>query len=275
METLFGPRAMMETISVMHDTIRRTRANSPPPRPQRNSSILPSFAGMLEIHPTHLADPAGPVEPGIRTTREGEPAYGADFFWFPLDHPARDGDHLVRAHATIPHPAGDAPPEGAEMPDFIDTHEYLSPEVDNIRLLVERFRQELSNGNGTAAQAPVQNPFARLSALLNLRGDVGDAVYSQEEFDRVLSEMIENTTGAGAAPAPASAIRSLPKKNIDAEMLGTEGTAECSICMDHVELGTEVVVLPCNHWFHYNCIQVWLNQHNTCPHCRRSIGSGE
>jgi hypothetical protein len=58
-------------------------------------------------------------------------------------------------------------------------------------------------------------------------------------------------------------------------MMGADGKAECSICMDAVELGTEVTVLPCTHWFHYNCIEPWLSQHNTCPHCRRSIDSVE
>lgn len=112
-----------------------------------------------------------------------------------------------------------------------------------------------------------------LSALLNVDQN-GDAVYTQEAFDRVISEMMEqNGQGASTAPPPASrtAIRSLPKKKMDYDMLGTDGRAECSICMETAELGTEVTVLPCKHWFHFGCIELWLSQHNTCPHCRRSI----
>lgn len=115
------------------------------------------------------------------------------------------------------------------------------------------------------------NPLAMLSTLLNFDRH-GDAVYSQEELDRVISQLIDqNMNGNAPPPASQDAIRSLPKKNVDEEMLGNEGKAECSICMDPVELGTEVTVLPCKHWFHYNCIEMWLNQHNTCPHCRRPI----
>ena len=115
------------------------------------------------------------------------------------------------------------------------------------------------------------HPLALLSTLLNFDRH-GDAVYSQEELDRVISQLVEQNMG-GTAPPPASqnAISSLPKKPVDKEMLGHEGKAECSICMDPVEIGTEVTVLPCTHWFHYNCIEMWLNQHNTCPHCRRPI----
>lgn len=117
------------------------------------------------------------------------------------------------------------------------------------------------------------NPLSILSALLNL-DRTGDAVYSQEELDRVISQLIDqNAHGGAPPPAAGTAIRSLPKKKVDQEMLGTDVKAECSICMDAVELGTEVTVLPCTHWFHYNCIEAWLSQHNTCPHCRRSINS--
>lgn len=110
-----------------------------------------------------------------------------------------------------------------------------------------------------------------LSTLLNMDRH-GDAVYSQEELDRVISQLVEqNTNGSAPPPASQNAIQNLPKKKVDQEMLGSEGKAECSICMDPVELGTEVTVLPCKHWFHYNCIEMWLTQHNTCPHCRRGI----
>lgn len=117
------------------------------------------------------------------------------------------------------------------------------------------------------------NPLSIIASILNA-GRNGDAVYSQEELDRVISQLIDqNVNGNGAPPASQSAIRALPKKKVDREMLGPEGKAECSICMDSVELGTEVAVLPCKHWFHYQCIEMWLNQHNTCPHCRRGINN--
>jgi hypothetical protein len=119
------------------------------------------------------------------------------------------------------------------------------------------------------------NPLAIIASILG-GGRHGDAVYSQEELDRVVSELIDqNINGNGAPPAAQSAIEALPKKKVDQEMLGPEGKAECSICMDPVELGTEVTVLPCKHWFHDQCIEMWLNQHNTCPHCRRPINTSE
>ncbi|KAL8859310.1 MAG: hypothetical protein Q9178_004248 [Gyalolechia marmorata] len=100
----------------------------------------------------------------------------------------------------------------------------------------------------------------------------GDVVYSQEALDRIISQFMEQHNGSSApGPASASAISALPKKQIDKAMLGSDGTAECSVCMDNVELGDEVTVLPCNHWFHGDCVGAWLKEHDTCPHCRQGI----
>ena len=88
-------------------------------------------------------------------------------------------------------------------------------------------------------------PFDLLGAILNpgMNGRMGDAVWSQEAFDRILEQLAEQN-GQSTAPGPAaeSAIKSLETKKVDKEMMGSDGTAECSICMDAVEIGGEVTV---------------------------------
>lgn len=126
---------------------------------------------------------------------------------------------------------------------------------------------------GAAGGNPM-HPLSLLASLLTGGRMGGDAVYSQEELDHVISQLIDQNANQGAPPATDTAIESLPKIKINTEMLGAEGRAECSICMDPVELGTEVTELPCKHWFHGECIESWLKQHNTCPHCRRGINEG-
>lgn len=102
----------------------------------------------------------------------------------------------------------------------------------------------------------------------------GDAVFSQEALDRVITELMEqNQVGNAPGPAPEAAIRALPKKKVEKDMLDDKGKAECSICMESVELGDQVTVLPCKHWFHEACITAWLKEHDTCPHCRKGIAA--
>ena len=111
------------------------------------------------------------------------------------------------------------------------------------------------------------------SSLLNpVNARAGDAVYSQEALDQIISTLMEqHPTSNAPGPASPDAIAALPRKKLDEKLLGPEGKGECSVCMDDVHLGDEVVQLPCNHWFHENCAGLWLGEHNTCPICRKGI----
>lgn len=119
------------------------------------------------------------------------------------------------------------------------------------------------------------HPFLQLFNSLGMvgpGGQMGDFVYSQEGLDRIVSQLMEQTASSNApGPASQNEIDSLPRKKVDEEMLGAEHKAECSICMDEVNIGEEVTVLPCKHWFHHQCVSAWLGEHDTCPHCRKSI----
>ncbi|PPJ55024.1 hypothetical protein CBER1_01475 [Cercospora berteroae] len=116
--------------------------------------------------------------------------------------------------------------------------------------------------------------FGGLFHLLGLPpgGVAGDHVYTQEGLDRIITQLMEQHQ-AGNAPPPASeeAIESLPRRKITEKDFSDGGKADCSICMDEAELGSEVTELPCHHWFHHDCIKAWLIEHDTCPHCRQGI----
>lgn len=116
----------------------------------------------------------------------------------------------------------------------------------------------------------LQGLFASLLNPANARA--GDAVYSQEALDQIISTLMEqHPTSNAPGPASPDAIAALPKKKLDEKLLGPEGKGECSVCMDDVHIGDEVVMLPCSHWFHEACAGAWLGEHNTCPICRKGI----
>ncbi|CAI7657306.1 unnamed protein product [Penicillium glandicola] len=225
------------------------------PSSQRNNGPNPMVPMMMQSFDTILQNLMEPNPRGYR-------GLGEDPF-----HPqsSTSPDWLEDDHLTGHHPG--LSPRNADAPQHININEIM----DAIRadIGVQTLRHARTNRGPT-------NPHALsiLSAILNMSRS-GDAVYSQEELDRVITQLIENTGGTSTAAPPASnaAVQALPKKKINEEMMGSEGKAVCSICMDNVELGLEVTVLPCQHWFHFNCIHAWLTQHDTCPHCRRSINS--
>ena len=46
---------------------------------------------------------------------------------------------------------------------------------------------------------------------------------------------------------------------------------KCIICQYEFEKGEKIVVLPCKHCFHTDCIQEWLKNQKTCPFCKEEI----
>eukprot|EP01121_Diplochlamys_sp_Union-15-3_P007218 TRINITY_DN1815_c0_g1_i1.p1 TRINITY_DN1815_c0_g1~~TRINITY_DN1815_c0_g1_i1.p1 ORF type:complete len:220 (+),score=29.09 TRINITY_DN1815_c0_g1_i1:56-715(+) len=45
----------------------------------------------------------------------------------------------------------------------------------------------------------------------------------------------------------------------------------CTICLVDFEEGDDVNKLPCNHFFHPECIKKWLLMQDACPLCKKSI----
>lgn len=166
--------------------------------------------------------------------------------------------------------------------DTNQPHAHLEPVDDLNNVLAGLFtalgenpgQRTPGSQTGQPSQPPQINPLAAIFAAV-LNPDLahhGDFVYTQEALDRIISQLMEqNATGNAPGPATAEAIAALPKKKVSIEMLGPDGRAECSICMDEVDVGDEVTELPCHHWFHQQCVGMWLGEHDTCPHCRKGI----
>ncbi|KAL7126818.1 hypothetical protein ABFS83_14G211900 [Erythranthe nasuta] len=76
-----------------------------------------------------------------------------------------------------------------------------------------------------------------------------------------------------STPALKSFVRSLPIKIFPPN--SDRSLQSCSICMEDFQIdpGTFVTVnkLPCEHFFHRDCIVEWLQRSNTCPLCRHKL----
>lgn len=53
-----------------------------------------------------------------------------------------------------------------------------------------------------------------------------------------------------------------------------EDGVRCAICLEDFEPKEEVVLTPCNHMFHEDCIVTWLTSKGQCPVCRFVILEG-
>lgn len=45
----------------------------------------------------------------------------------------------------------------------------------------------------------------------------------------------------------------------------SEDNQDCSVCKEEFNISEEVLILPCEHFFHRECIKQWLLVNGTCP----------
>lgn len=55
------------------------------------------------------------------------------------------------------------------------------------------------------------------------------------------------------------------------EIHNDSSLSTCTICLEEFQEGMNVIQLPCNHYFHPDCVIGWLKFHVLCPNCRTNI----
>ncbi|XP_038073357.1 E3 ubiquitin-protein ligase RNF126-like [Patiria miniata] len=105
--------------------------------------------------------------------------------------------------------------------------------------------------------------------MLNLHGNPRDYAWGEGGLDAIITQLLNNVEGQGPSPASQEDIGKLQTTTINNEQ--TENNLECPVCKDEFSAGQVVKQMPCKHLFHPDCIIPWLELHNSCPVCRKSL----
>ncbi|XP_062034980.1 E3 ubiquitin-protein ligase RNF126 isoform X4 [Lepus europaeus] len=128
-----------------------------------------------------------------------------------------------------------------------------------------RIIQQLVNGIIT----PATIPSLGLGPWGVLHSNPMDYAWGANGLDAIITQLLNQFESTGPPPADKERIQALPTVPVTAEHVGSG--LECPVCKDDYALGERVRQLPCNHLFHDGCIVPWLEQHDSCPVCRKSL----
>jgi hypothetical protein len=70
-------------------------------------------------------------------------------------------------------------------------------------------------------------------------------------------------------PASQAFINSLQQTPITPEAIAKQ--SQCTVCMEEFHVDDTATQLPCQHYFHQDCIKPWLRTQHTCPMCRYEL----
>ena len=95
----------------------------------------------------------------------------------------------------------------------------------------------------------------------------------EENMENIINQIMMNDPNKyGNPPASKDSIKKLEKCIVTNEQLKNFGVENsCAVCKDEFEIGQELLLMPCKHYFHNDCLLPWLNERNSCPVCRYEL----
>ena len=111
------------------------------------------------------------------------------------------------------------------------------------------------------------------SSLGQLITDMIQSEYTTDEIESALTYLInQEYNKPSSLPTSKKQLETMKQYTITKQTIEHYGIENvCSICKDEFELGQHAMDLPCNHYFHKDCIYPWLSEHNSCPICRYEL----
>ncbi|XP_053134813.1 E3 ubiquitin-protein ligase RNF115 [Hemicordylus capensis] len=178
-----------------------------------------------------------------------------------LDHDGRDNERGHQAHADLWGPS--RPPR---LPMTRRYRSRVSARPDRSPAIEGIIQQIFAGFFANSAIPGSPHPFSWGGML---HSNPGDYAWGQSGLDTIVTQLLGQLENTGPPPADKEKISSLPTVTVTQDQVDTG--LECPVCKEDYTVAEQVRQLPCNHYFHSSCIVPWLELHDTCPVCRKSL----
>lgn len=174
--------------------------------------------------------------------------------------------------------------EELEAPSQSHTIEHVLQDFMSGTSFTTQYPGDISSSSSSSSQT--NNPQSSSSSFIGadrfvnidfpipyfLNSDIGDYAWGNAGFDAVITQLLNNLDGcnSGPPPMPKDQVDDLPRVRISDEHTNSNNS-QCTICMEDFRIGDIARRLPCEHFFHQDCIIPWLNLHASCPICRKTF----
>jgi hypothetical protein len=131
------------------------------------------------------------------------------------------------------------------------------------------------NTLGSRLNRPIHRTSSSIISFLNQLIESTSNENDDREMENIIQYLMTNDPNKyGNPPAAKETLDKLENKLIDEELLldlKRKDSIDCSVCRDEFVVDSKLVKLPCNHYFHGECVKPWLEQRNSCPTCRYEL----
>jgi len=155
---------------------------------------------------------------------------------------------------------------GSSSEDDGSTANYATP-LDNLSL------GSVENTDDESSLPATNSRLDDTTVMIMLRENI-DNMSSIPNFLTVSLRMlyqhlIDHFDDDRDAPTREEVLARLPLVKVEQQQ--REDSGSCSICFVEYEPEEFVLQLPCNHFYHKQCIVKWLKMRSTCPNCRLDL----
>uniref|UniRef100_A0A9L0T3J1 E3 ubiquitin-protein ligase RNF115 n=1 Tax=Equus caballus TaxID=9796 RepID=A0A9L0T3J1_HORSE len=154
----------------------------------------------------------------------------------------------------------DSPSESAEG---TNPSNILIPDFWPPKLIIQRIFE------GFFANSAIPGSLHPFTWSGMLHSNPGDYAWGQTGLDAIVTQLLGQVENTGPPPADKEKITSLPTVTVTQEQV--DMGLECPVYKEDYTGEEEVWQLPCKHFFHSSCIVPWLELHDACAVCRKSL----